>query len=353
MLPAVGGVATGALAAGIPHAEAGGILMEAVGEEPLVLVIDQLDRLGEEPDAWAVVEGLLRYAPPGVSVVLVSRREIPMELCALPPGAAVASLGEQELAFTTEEAAEALALAGKAEIDASAAVEATGGWVTGVLFEAWRSDEHVVGGGGEADPLYGYLSSHILGGLDPADRDFLVATSLLDEVTADRAAALGLARAGERLVALRAAHLPVSWAAEGRAMRCHPRFREYLLERLERLDADEAGELRLAHARRLAAEGHPEEAVEEFVRAGAPQEAVACAEQAILGVIERGDAAIAEGWLRSLASVVPTGASAFTIAELMLAIGARTCARSSGSPTRSRRSASATSSSRPRTPPPG
>ena len=53
-------------------------------------------------------------------------------------------------------------------IDPSHAVEVTGGWVAGVLFEAWRSTEHVAGAGGEADALHGYLSSQILDQLEPA-----------------------------------------------------------------------------------------------------------------------------------------------------------------------------------------
>jgi DNA-binding SARP family transcriptional activator len=320
-LPHLEGVATGALATGIPHAEAAGLLAEAIGDEPIVLVLDDLERLGEERDAWAVVEALLRYAPAGMNVVLVSRREIPTTLCSLPPGTAIAALGESELAFTADEAADALARVGTAEIDAAAAVEATGGWVTGVLFEAWRSAEHVVGGGGEADPLNGYLSSHILGELDPEERAFLIATSLLDEVTASRAEALGLRGAGERLAALRVAHLPVSWDADGRVMRCHSRFREYLLERLDRLGEDEVRALRLANARQLAAEGHDEEATEEALRAEALDEAAASAERAILSVIERGDFAIAGRWLDALAGAAPTGASPLTTAELMLALG--------------------------------
>jgi DNA-binding SARP family transcriptional activator len=320
-LPQVSGVAASALGAGIPHAEAAGLLAEAVDEAPVVLVLDELERLADDREAWAVVEALLRYAPPSMSIVLVSRREIPATLCALPPGTAIATLGEEELAFTPSEAAEALAAVGKRDIDATAAVEATGGWVTGVLFEAWRSADHVVGGGGEADPLYGYLSSHILGQLDPVDSEFLVATSVLDEVSAPRAEALGLRRAGERLIALRAAHLPVSWDAEGRVMRCHSRFREYLLERLERLGDEEVRGLRLAHARQLAVEELPEEATEEFLRADAPDEALRSAELAIMRVIERADFAVAERWLDALADVAPVGSSVLTTAELMLAVG--------------------------------
>src|SRR3954465_4756853 len=65
-IPHVAGAATAALEAGIPHAEATGLLAEALGDEPLVLVLDDLERLGDDPDAWAVIEAFLRYAPAGV-----------------------------------------------------------------------------------------------------------------------------------------------------------------------------------------------------------------------------------------------------------------------------------------------
>jgi DNA-binding SARP family transcriptional activator/tetratricopeptide (TPR) repeat protein len=321
-LPQLSGVARGALAAGIAHAEAAGLLAEAVGDAPVILVLDELERVGDSSEPWDVVEAFLRYATPETRFVLISRRAMPTALDA--PTAlegSVAALGEDELAFTPAEAADALTALGEAEIDAAEVVDATGGWVTGVLFEAWRSAGHVAGVGGESDPLHGYLASHILGQLDPADRDFLVATSLLDQVSAARAEALGQTEAAQRLVALRAARLPVAWQPDGRAFRCHSRLREYLLERLERRGADEVRALRLAHGRLLAREGHDEEATEELLSAGAPGEALVSAERAILSVIERLDFPVAERWLDALAEVAPSGASVFTTAELMLAIG--------------------------------
>jgi DNA-binding SARP family transcriptional activator len=318
-LPQVRGTATGALAAGIPHAEAAGLLAEAIGAAEVVLVLDELERLAAAGEAWAVIEALLRYAPQGVRTVLISRRAIPALGLPLANGTP-AALGEAELAFTPAEAAEALASHGSREIDAAAAVQATGGWVTGVLFEAWRSADHVAGMGGEADPLHGYLSAHIVGQLDPRDREFLVATSLLDEVTVERAEALGQAEAGERLRSLHAARVPVTWEADG-GMRCHSRFREYLLERLQRRGEQELRALRIAHGRLLADEGHDEEATEELLRAAAPQEALVPAARAIIPVIERLDFEVAERWLDALAAVAPSGASAFTVAELMLALG--------------------------------
>lgn len=319
-LPELDGVATRALAAGIPHPEAAGMLAEAVGERQLVFVLDELERLEQAEQAWAVIESLVRYAPPSMRIVLLSRRDIPAELCALPPTGEVAWLREADLSFTVDEAAEALAASGGARIDATEAVEATGGWVTGVLFEAWRSSDHVAGMGGETDPLHGYLSAHVLGRLAPEDRDFLVATSLLDEVSAPRAEALGQAKAGERLVRLRAAHLPVTWQPDRLVMRCHSRFREYLLEWLERQGDEETRELRLAYGRLLASEGHHEEAAQELIRAGALAEALSSAEQVIVEVVERLDFPVAERWFEALGELASSGASPFTTAELMLAV---------------------------------
>jgi DNA-binding SARP family transcriptional activator len=317
-IPRVAGTATDALAAGIPHAEAAGMLAEAVGSVPVILVLDELERLEEGTEAWEALGTLLRYAPSRMSTVLISRRAVPATLSGLP---SVAALGETELSFTTEEAAEALAQLGETEVDAAGAVEATGGWVTGVLFEAWRSASHVAGIGGEADPLHGYLAAHIVDRLATRDREFLIATSLLDEVSAPRAAALGEADAAARLAALRKAHLPVSWRADRRALRSHPRFREYLLERLDRRGEDEVRRLRLLHGRLLAHEDQNEEAVDELLRAGALDEARASAERAIRAVVERVDFAIAEGWLASLSDAAPTDLGAFPVAELMLALG--------------------------------
>lgn len=319
-LPQVHGTVNAALAAGLGHAEATGILAEAAADAEVVVVLDELERLGETPAAWAVIEALIRYAPRSMRLALLSRRDIPAALCPL-PAAESAVVGEGELAFTRAEASDALARLGAVDVDPGEAVEATGGWVTGVLFEAWRAREHVAGVGGEDDPLYGYLSSHILSKLDAATRAFLVTTSVLDEVTPARAEALGLQHAGERLAALRAAHLPVTWSSRPTAMRCHSRFREYLLELLGRRDSREIRSLRRAHGHLLADERHYEEATEELLRAQEPGEALEFAERAIIPVIDRLDFGVAEHWLEALGDVAPSGASALTTAELMLALG--------------------------------
>jgi DNA-binding SARP family transcriptional activator len=310
-------VATDALTPRIPHPEAAVLLVEAVGDAPVVLVIDELDRLGTAPEAWAVVAAVARYAPPRMRTVLISRRALPGAILA--PGAG-ASLPEAALAFTPDEAAGALAELGEPRIDPAAAVAATGGWVTGVLFEAWRYREHVAGTGGELDPLHGYLSAHIVDQLADADRDFLVGTAVLGEVTAASAIALGHADAADRLASLRATRLPAAWEDGGRTLRCHPRFREYLSEQLERRGPDAVRRIRLAYARLLAKEGRDEEATEALLAAESPVEALVTAERAIFDVIDRLDYAVAERWLEALRSVAPAAGSPLVIAEIMLAL---------------------------------
>ncbi len=319
-LPHVSRVATDALAARIPHAEAVGLLVEAVGDEPVVLVVDELERVGEAPDAWPLLQALVRYAPAAMRVVLISRRELPPAMLAPPATGDIAFLRDAALAFTPDEAAAALARRGDRAVDPAAAVAATGGWVTGVLFEAWRSDEHVAGTGGEADPLHGYLSEQILGQLPDADRQFLIDTAVLAEVTAARAIAVGRPDAAERLASLLTSRLPAAWQDGGRTLRCHARFREFLLEQLEQRGAGRARAVRLAYGRLLAAERNDEEATEALLAAGAPEEALATAERAIFDVVDRLDFGVAERWLDALRPIIPADGSPLLMAELMLSL---------------------------------
>jgi DNA-binding SARP family transcriptional activator len=342
-VPAAQGVASQALAARLPHPEAAGLLAEAVGDAPVLLVIDELERITDAREALAVIAAVLRYAPQTMRIVLISRHEVAIELGSATALGGSGAITDAELAFRSEEAADALAFAGRADIDPSLAVEVTGGWVAGVMFEAWRSSEHVAGMGGEADALHGYLSSQILDHLRTEEREFLITTSVLDDVTAERAQALGQAGAAGVLAALRAKHLPVTWRADGHTMRCHARVREYLLERLERRGAEAVREVRARHAELLASEGRHEDAVEEFLRARLPERALESAPHVIDQVIDRLDYAVAERWLAALREVAarrdvaasgsggpgetPSPERALAVAEMMLALGREDYAR--------------------------
>jgi DNA-binding SARP family transcriptional activator len=328
-VPAVEGQVARGHAARLRHTEVAGLLAEAVAGTGLVLVLDDLERLGDEREAWQVLEAFLRYLPADTRAILSSRREIPVEHCALTDFAARAVLPEADLAFTSEEAASALGRAGRTGESLNTIIAATGGWVTGVLFGRWGAGRDIVALGGETDPLYEYLSAQILEQLRPAERDFLIATSLLDDVDAGRAEALGLHDAARVLTGLRRIHLPAVWSEEGR-LRCHTYFREFLSRHISEFGAERERELRIAHAELLRSEGDVEEAVEVLLAAGADTEALEPAMAAIEAVVDRLDFAVAQRWLLALGGVHDGRASPLATAGLMHAIAHDDYARAVG-----------------------
>ncbi|MCU1670774.1 MAG: transcriptional activator domain protein [Blastococcus sp.] len=318
-VPQVTGVAAAALAAQLPHAEVAGLLAESVGDRQLLVVLDDAERLAGDPEAVDVLGAFARYLPPSARLIIASRVELPFRSSV---GASpwVAAIGEEDLALTVEEASAALAASGRADIDPVDAIVETGGWMTGVLFEAWRAPDHVLGLGGEADPLHGYLSTEILGQLSEADAEFLISTSVLTEVTAAHAQALGVAHSFARMHSLSRHRLPVSWSRSATVMLCHPRFREFLLKRLARRPEHEQRELHRAHARLLSQEHHDEEAVQEYLGAGLLAEALAIIHPVVERLIERTDFGLAERWLETLAPVRGEEDISLAAAELMLAV---------------------------------
>jgi DNA-binding SARP family transcriptional activator len=314
----VAATVTQAIARGLSHREVAGLMVDALGGAGALVVLDETERLGADPGGWGIVEAMLRSAQPGVRFVLIGRGDVPASLCDLPPDHALL-ISDRELAFTTDEAAAALVSRGADDVDAEQAVATTSGWVTGVLFEVWRLDGHIPGAGGEVDPLFGYLSVNVLAQLDARLRDVLITTSVLDEVSVADSRALGVDDAESALAELAAAHLPATWISERRALRCHPRFREYLLELLGRRGPAAVAVVRRAHARHLEAQGLPEDAAEEFLAAGAFDDAVAPAAAAIVAVVERGDLRLAKRWFDQLGARVHAD-HRFSTGRLMLAV---------------------------------
>jgi DNA-binding SARP family transcriptional activator len=319
-VPSVRGIATAALAAGIPHAEAAGLLVDAAGDADVVFVIDDLERLHGSPPAWEVIGSVVRFAPRSMRLILISRRPLGASILSPALGAEVARLDDADLAFTVDEARIALQRSGRPGDEAQEAVEATAGWVIGVLFDAWRSGDHVAGTGGGADGIGDYLGAHILGELAAADQAFLISTSVLEEVTVDSAVALGIDDAAGRLASLGLAPIPAQWSANPPTLRCHSRFREYLRGLLDRRGMAAVRELRTAHGKLLACKGFHEEAVEELLAAGALTDALAPARHAVLDVTARLDFAVADRWIEALLPVVPVSDAVFAEAKLMLAI---------------------------------
>jgi DNA-binding SARP family transcriptional activator len=311
--------ATEALGRGVGHAEAAALLAEAVGDSPSVLVLDELERIAESPTTLAAVTNFVRYAPSTLRIVLISRHSIMLDLAHEESGGQIGHIGESDLALTVDEARVILSALSHADVDAATAVQATGGWLTGVVHEAWRSREHVHGSGGEADPLHTYLSSEIMTSLPASVQEFLIATSVLDDVTLLRADALGRGDAADAFADLRQRHLPIDFI-DASWFRCHTRFREYLQEQLRLAAPQLQREVHGAYAELLASEHRHEEAVDAFLLAGDIPRAERSADGVILAVARRSDFDIVAGWLTRFRRAVVESSVPMTAVELLMAL---------------------------------
>lgn len=321
-----------ALSSRLSPAETSEYLGELVPDEGWVVVLDNAEVLAHESEAVAVVTAFAQALPRSATLLICSRVSLPLSFEAPNSPVRVGAVDEKDLAFSSAEAGAALSLIGATAIDAETAVRLTGGWVAGVLFEAWRADAHVAGLGGETDPLHGYLATEVLARLDDSARGLLVITSVLDVVTVESARSLGLPDATSTMVALRSVRLPIAWIPDELAFRCHPRFREFLQQELDRRPDDQVRAVRLAHGRFLSTSARFEDAATALFQVGAIDEAREAAQHCILDVVLRSDLATAEQWLSKLDRANVLASPTLVEAELLLAHatedygrGAQTC----------------------------
>lgn len=197
-----------------------------------VIVLDDLHHL-DDPAAQPWLALLLEQLGPRWTLVL-SSRETPAALLARVAAAGeLAAFGQAELQFSADEVVAWLAGAG---LDAEAARTLharTAGWAAGLrlALSGARGD----GGHAAIDrAAFDFLATEVLAHLDPALRDFLLDTSVLQELDAPRCAALtGDARAARWLDEITRRGLFASQLDEtGGTLRLHDLFRDALQHRL-------------------------------------------------------------------------------------------------------------------------
>lgn len=212
--------------------------------EPLTLIFDDLHHLHSRTDSeWLL--GLIRDKHPSVRIVLAGRFA-PSMLArrALLPGAV--EYRSRDLAFTRAEAREFFAgrNAPLDDVDLDAACERTGGWAAALaLLAGWMR--------GAASPprlprnfsgdhraIADYLVSEVLDQLAPEQREFLLTTSVVDDITLPFAVFLtGRDDAGEILDQLEYRTSLVSSRPDDEGVyHYHPTLLNYLRAELRRRD---------------------------------------------------------------------------------------------------------------------
>ncbi len=169
--------------------------------EPVVLIIDDVDRLGET-EIREVLTPLLRWAPDNLILVLSGRHRPDIPVSALRVQGLVAEIGPAELQFGLHEIVELFG-PGLSRQGASAVLGHSLGWpaIVQLLLGLWRRAEDrdalIANFDGVRGAAADYLSEQILDAVPPEIRALLVDMSLLD--TVDEACAAFLRPDGQDL----------------------------------------------------------------------------------------------------------------------------------------------------------
>lgn len=252
--------------------------LEKLLVEPVVVVIDDAERLEGSPEALALVEVLLDADPRALRLAVASRRPLAVRDSRLTAAGRATQIGPGELAFTAQECAEILRRrSGRAPTADEVDVLLTGteGWPLGVALSAGpgRSGTPPSLGG---DAVFAYLDQEVLGGLDAGLRSSIVSAGVAPDLTPPMLEALGLPadfpdRAQRAGLVLRSLDQGSGWSF-------HPLLREFLLARLKAdRPATEVAGLHARVAEVLAAAGRRREAVDHWLAAGEWRDAITVA----------------------------------------------------------------------------
>jgi LuxR family transcriptional regulator, maltose regulon positive regulatory protein len=240
-------------------------LVEALAgrEQPVVLVLDDfhevVDAVHED------LERLMRFPPPALRIVIVTRADPPIGLGRLRLDGSLTEIRAADLNFSLDEAG---ALFGA--LDIALAPEAlsmlwqrTEGWAAALRLVAVSLQHHPDPSGfiehfaGADATISDYLVSEVLARQPPELRDFLLRTSVVDTLSAELADALTGRTDGHAMLA-RLEHggvLTTALDEHGDWHRYHPLFAELLRAELRAQLPDEAPQLHRRAARWLARHG--------------------------------------------------------------------------------------------------
>lgn len=231
---------------------------------PVVLVVDDVHRL-QAADALEGLAALLVGAPPGLHVILLTRRDPGLGLHRLRVSGDLTTIGGADLAFTALEARQLLSNAGIAvsEMAADRLCQRTEGWAAGLRLAAMslagRPDpaRFIAGLSGTDDAIAEYLVREVLDGQPAMVRRLLLRTSVLEQVNGALANLLAGRADGERVLAeLQEANAFVTAVgADSSWFRYHPLLADVLRRELRREAPEDIDGLHLSAARWYEAHG--------------------------------------------------------------------------------------------------
>jgi len=254
-LPGVAHAARAALDGGGAEAAAIGLLLGALEGQPLALVLDDFQYLDDVPEAVALWDHLLRFRPPSLALIILSRSVPLLGFAALAAMDELMGLGRDELCFDAAEGGKLLAAHG---LDAGSAVQfaaRSGGWAAGMLLLGHAGPGGVRFLRARTEALMEHLGSEVLAALPHELRRFLVESAALGPASPEDADAVLERRDSAALYAEAAARGLFLERDDGGLYRYHDLFAEYLAGALRAEDPGRLRAVRRAAAARFAAHG--------------------------------------------------------------------------------------------------
>jgi LuxR family maltose regulon positive regulatory protein len=255
-----------------------GINQMVVRQSKLALVLDDY-HLIDNPAIHAALIFFVENLPAGARVILSTRVDPPFPLARLRGRGQIDEVRFDSLRFTSEEAAAFLSQRVDGRLDAQevkALIERTEGWVSGLQLAALSlrgaQDAHALIESFAGDQRYiqDYLVDEVFGQQPQEVQDFLLKTSILEQLCGPLCSAVTLQLEGQAMLeALENANLFLTPLDQNRHWyRYHHLFAEMLRDRLARRSPHGLSELHLRAAAWYAQNGLPADAIDHALSAG-------------------------------------------------------------------------------------
>jgi ATP/maltotriose-dependent transcriptional regulator MalT/DNA-binding SARP family transcriptional activator len=278
--------------------------------EYFVLVLDDHQCVEDQDQISEFLDLFVTYVDENCHLIIASRGlpALP-NLSLLVARRQAAGLSIDELRFTPREV-QALAqqnynLALSSE-QADVLVQRTGGWITGLLLTAvprWEQALQEVPIQGRINVgLYDYLSKQVLEQQPAPLRDFLLASSVLDELSPELCTAvLGIEQPASLMDGLQVRNLfVVEFEGSDYRLRYHDLFRDFLRSDLRRKDEPRFRQLTQRAAEVYAERGEWEQAVSRYLVLGQYEPVVEILQQTATNLFESGRWDTLASWIDAL-----------------------------------------------------
>ncbi|MEJ2589358.1 MAG: hypothetical protein P8165_17615, partial [Deltaproteobacteria bacterium] len=277
--------------------------------DPLLMVLDGLDRLTPEAASYLLIEALIETVPPNIRLILTSRETPPIDIQKLNISQKIYILENEDLAFTEAEVESFFMHVRKTPLEKweiHQAHQITEGWIGGLILLSTKlgrlsSEERARVLSGDylsrfKEEVFQYLEEMIFSSFSPQLQDLLIKASLFDAIDPTFLQQLfNVPEAESIFLELNRKNLFVhrTFSTDGRQVfRYHQLFRDFLKRKFERRNNDKVKRALLVEAGDLFFKRETEEeALRCYLEARAYDRALPLFEKIGTRLLERGQQA--------------------------------------------------------------